>query len=412
MTLTSLAVSKAKPREKSYKITDERGLYLLVTPTGGRYWRLKYRFGGKAKDLALGVYPDVSLAKARERRERAREHLADGIDPSAHRKEAAAQAELEAESSFRHIAEEWLKKREREGLSDVTLAKAKWLLEFVYPTLGDRKIGTIKTLELLAVLRSVEGRGRHESARRLRSVCGRVFRYAIATGRAEHDLTANLRDALTTPKVKHLAAITNSQQVGPLLRAIDGFDGHGVVRAALRLAPHVFVRPGELRHAEWTEIDFTGAVWSIPATKMKMRRPHRVPLSRQSLAILREIQGVTGKWQFVFPGFQSLKRPMSENALNGALRRLGYSGDEMTSHGFRAMASTLLNEMGKWHPDAIERQLAHVESDAVRRAYSRGEYWEERVRMMQEWSDYLDQLKAGLPASSSSEPTRQFAFDT
>ncbi|HYC95622.1 MAG TPA: integrase arm-type DNA-binding domain-containing protein, partial [Sphingomicrobium sp.] len=298
MSLTSLAVTKAKPREKQYKLSDDRGLYLLITPSGGRYWRMDYSLAGKRKTLSLGVFPDVSLARARERRDQARELVADGIDPSAYRKEAEAEAALEATSTFRFVAKEWLEKREREGLSEVTLAKAKWLLDFAYPTLGDRKISTIKTLELLAVLRSVEGRGRHESARRLRSVCGRVFRYAIATGRAEHDLTANLRDALTTPRVKHLAAITNSQQVGPLLRAIDGFDGHGVTRAALQLAPHVFVRPGELRHAEWTEIDLKGAVWSIPAAKMKMRRPHRVPLSRQSLAILREIQKVTGKWQF------------------------------------------------------------------------------------------------------------------
>lgn len=395
MPLTSLAVSKAKPRTKQYKLTDERGLCLLVTPGGGRYWRLQYRFGGKSKSLALGIYPDVSLAKARQKRDQARELLAEGVDPVAHKNQLAAEAELEALSTFRIVAEEWLEKRKREGLSEVTLAKAKWLLEFAYPTLGDRKIGTIKTLEVLTVLRSVEGRGRYESARRLRSVCGRVFRYAIATGRAEHDLTANLRDALTTPKVRHLAAITNSQEVGPLLRAIDGFGGHEVVRAALKLAPHVFVRPGELRHAEWKEIDLVAGIWSIPAAKMKMRRPHRVPLSRQSRAILQDIQQVTGRWQFVFPGFQSLRRPMSENALNGALRRLGYSGSEMTSHGFRAMASTLLNEMGKWHPDAIERQLAHAETDTVRRAYSRGEYWEERVTMMQEWSDYLDRLRDG-----------------
>lgn len=395
MSLTSLAVSKAKPRTRQYKLTDERGLCLLVTPGGGRYWRLQYRFGGKSKSLALGIYPDVSLAKARQKRDHARELLADGIDPVAHRNQLSAEAELEALSTFRIVAEEWLEKRKREGLSEVTLAKAKWLLEFAYPILGDRKIGTIKTLEVLSVLRSVEGRGRYESARRLRSVCGRVFRYAIATGRAEHDLTANLRDALTTPKVKHLAAITNSQEVGPLLRAIDSFGGHEVVRAALKLAPHVFVRPGELRHAEWKEIDLAAGIWSIPAAKMKMRRPHRVPLSRQSRAILQEIQQVTGRWQFVFPGFQSLRRPMSENALNGALRRLGYSGSEMTSHGFRAMASTLLNEMGKWHPDAIERQLAHAETDTVRRAYSRGEYWDERVMMMQEWSDYLDRLRDG-----------------
>lgn len=394
MPLSALAVSRAKPREKPYKLTDERGMYLLVSPNGGRWWRFNYRFDGKNRTLAFGIFPDVSLADARERRDDARRVLAKGMDPAAKRKQEEAQAELDAASAFRSVAEEWLAKREREGLGDVTVSKAKWLLGFVYPTLGEKKISEITSLELLGVLRSVEGRGRHESARRLRSVCGRVFRYAIATGRAEHDLTANLRDALTTPKVKHLAAITNSQQVGPLLRAIEGFDGHNVTRAALRLAPHVFVRPGELRHAEWTEVDFEQAVWSIPAAKMKMRRPHRVPLSRQSMAILKEMQAITGKWQFIFPGFQSLKRPMSENALNGALRRLGYSGDEMTSHGFRAMASTLLNEMGKWHPDAIERQLAHADADAVRRAYARGEYWEERVRMMQEWSDHLEALRA------------------
>ena len=238
MSLTSLAVSKAKPRAKQYKLADERGLYLLVTPRGGRYWRLQYRFGGKWKSLALGIYPDVGLAKAREKRDHARELLAEGVDPVAHRNQLAAEAELEAMSTFRIVAEEWLQKREREGLGEVTLAKAKWLLEFAYPTLGHRKIGSIKTLELLAVLRGIEGRGRFESARRLRSVCGRIFRYAIATGRAEHDLTANLRDALTTPKVRHLAAITNEAQVGPLLRAIDGFEGHSVTKAALRLAPH------------------------------------------------------------------------------------------------------------------------------------------------------------------------------
>lgn len=326
--------------------------------------------------------------------------MANGVDPAVFRQEEIAKAEFDATTSFRVVAEEWLQKRTREGLGDITVAKAKWLLEFAYPALADRKISEITTPELLGVLREVEGRGRHETARRLRSVCGRVFRYAIATGRAEHDLAAGLRDALITPKVKHLAAITNTQEVGPLLRAIEGFSGHAVTRLALRLAPHVFVRPGELRHAEWTEIDLDNALWSIPAGKMKMRRPHKVPLSRQSLAILREVQEITGTGQYVFPGFQSLKRPMSENALNGALRRLGYSGDEMTSHGFRAMASTLLNEMGRWHPDAIERQLAHVESDGVRRAYARGEYWEERVQMMQHWSDHLDALAHHTPKLS------------
>jgi len=398
MPLSAMAVARAKPAEKPYKLRDERGMFLLITPAGGRYWRFNFRFDGQYRTLALGTYPDVPLADARTKREAARKLIADGIDPSHARKAEAAKAVADATSTFEHVAEEWLAKREREGLGEVTLAKARWLLGFVYPELGSRKIGEITSLELLAVLRSVEARGRHESARRLRSVCGRVYRYAIATGRAEHDLTANLRDALTTPKVKHLAAITNSQEVGPLLRAIESFSGHIVTRNALRLAPHVFVRPGELRHAEWIEIDIENATWSIPAAKMKMRRPHRVPLSRQALAILAETREVTGKWQYVFPGFQTLKRPMSENALNGALRRLGYSGDEMTSHGFRAMASTLLNESGRWHPDAIERQLAHVESDGVRRAYARGEYWDERVRMMQEWSDQLDRWRTAQQA--------------
>ncbi len=389
MVLSSLAVSRAKPRDKAYKLVDEHGLCLLVTSTGGRYWRYNYRFAGKWRTLALGVFPDVSLAAARAKRDEARQVRSAGNDPAEDWKAKIAQLGLDASSTFERVAEEWLAKRERQGLGEVTIAKAKWLLGFVYPELGARKISEITSLELIAVLRSVEARGRHESARRLRSVCGRVYRYAIATGRAEHDLTANLRDALTTPKVKHLAAITNSQEVGPLLRAIENI----VTRNALRLAPHVFVRPGELRHAEWAEIDVEAAIWTIPAEKMKMRRAHRVPLSRQALVILAEMREVTGKWQYVFPGFQTLRRPMSENALNGALRRLGYSGDEMTSHGFRAMASTLLNESGRWHPDAIERQLAHVESDGVRRAYARGEYWEERVRMMQDWSDQLDRWR-------------------
>jgi integrase len=390
MALSALAVSKAKAKDKPYKLADSGGLHLLITPTGGRYWRLNYRFSGKYRTLALGVFPETGLADARAKRDAAKEALAAGQDPAARRKAQERQERLDQSSSFKAVAEEWLIKREKEGLAEITLAKAKWLLDFAYPVIGDSKISEITTLELLDVLRGVEAGGRYETARRLRSICGRVFRYAIATGRAQHDLAAGLRDALITPKVTHLAAITNRQEVGPLLRAIDGFTGHGITKAALRLAPHVFVRPGELRHAEWDEIDFDSKVWSIPADKMKMRRPHRVPLSRQAVAILREVRSLTCRGNYVFPGFQSVKRPMSENALNGALRRLGYSGTEMTSHGFRAMASTLLNEMGKWHPDAIERQLAHIEADGVRRAYARGEYWDERVLMMQDWSDFLD----------------------
>lgn len=395
MPLTAMAVSKARPRDKPYKLADMSGLYLLVTPQGGRYWRLNYRHGGKHKTVALGVFPDVSLADARGQRDAARKLLAAGEDPIARKRRDELEASLSSAATFKAVAEEWFAKVEKEGRAPVTLAKIKWLLSFAYPLIGERAIADISAQELLAVLRSVEGRGRYESALRLRSVCGRVFRYAIATGRAKHDLSAALRDALITPKVKHRAAITNPIEVGALMRSIDGFNGHDATLAALRLAPHLFVRPGELRHAEWAELDLEGGVWTIPSGKMKMRCPHRVPLSTQALSILAELREVTGSGKYLFPSFYTLRRPMSENTLNLALRRLGYSGSEMTAHGFRAMASTLLNETGKWHPDAIERQLAHVEGNAVRRAYARGEHWDERLRMMQDWSDYLDQLRAG-----------------
>lgn len=394
MPLTALAVSRAQVRDKAYKLNDADGLYLLVTPQGGRYWRMNYRLGGRYKTLALGVYPRVGLADARGARDKARSVLAAGEDPMARKKRDALVATLSSATTFKDIAEEWLAKVEKEGRADITLSKIRWLLDFAYPLIGDRSIADILPLELLAVLRSVEGRGRYESARRLRSVCGRVFRYAIATGRAQHDISSALRDALITPKVTHRAAITDPLEVGVLLRAIDDFTGHATTRAGLQLAAHLFVRPGELRHAEWSEIDLDAAVWTIPANKMKMRRPHRVPLSIQALDILSELRGITGSGQYVFPSFYTMRRPMSENTLNQALRRLGYTGEEMTSHGFRAMASTLLNETGKWHPDAIERQLAHVEGNNVRRAYARGEHWDERVRMMQSWSDQLDQMRS------------------
>lgn len=394
MPLSALAVSKAQVRDKAYKLNDADGLYLLVTPQGGRYWRLNYRLTGRYKTLALGVYPKVSLADARAARDKARSALAAGEDPFARKKRDKLIASLSSATTFKEIAEEWLAKVEKEGRAAVTLGKIRWLLDFAYPLIGDRPIADILPLELLAVLRSVEGRGRYESARRLRSVCGRVFRYAIATGRAQHDISSALRDALITPKVTHRAAITDPVEVGVLLRAIDDFTGHATTRAGLQLAAHLFVRPGELRHAEWSEIDLDAAVWTIPASKMKMRRPHRVPLSIQALDILSDLRGITGSGQYVFPSFYTMRRPMSENTLNQALRRLGYTGEEMTSHGFRAMASTLLNETGKWHPDAIERQLAHVEGNGVRRAYARGEHREERVRMMQSWSDQLDEMRA------------------
>ena len=321
MPLSALAVSKAQVRDKAYKLNDADGLYLLVTPQGGRYWRLNYRLSGRCKTLALGVYPKVSLADARAAR--ARSTLAAGEDPFARKKRDRLIASLSSATTFKDIAEEWLMKVEKEGRAEITLGKIRWSLDFAYPLIGDRPIADILPLELLAVLRSVEGRGRYESARRLRSVCGRVFRHAIATGRAQHDISSALRDALIAPKVTHRAAITDPVEVGVLLRAIDDFTGHPTTRAGLQLAAHLFVRPGELRHAEWSEIDLEAAVWTIPANKMEMRRPHRVPLSIQALDILSDLRGITGSGQYVFPSFYTMRRPMSENTLNQELRRLG-----------------------------------------------------------------------------------------
>jgi integrase len=273
------------------------------------------------------------------------------------------------------------------------MKKLRWLLEFTYPSLGSRPITAITAQELLLMLRKMENRGRYETAKRLRSTCSQVFRYGIATARAERDAAADLRGALIAAKPTHRAAITTPNEAGALLRAIEGFEGHASTHAALRLLPHVFVRPGELRFAEWSDIDFDKAVWTIPPHKTKMRRVHSVPLSAQALDILASIETDSGLSSYIFPSLRSAKRPMSENTINAALRRLGYAQDEMTGHGFRAMAATLLNEMGLWHADAIERQLAHTDNNAVRRAYTRGEYWDERVRMMQHWSDYLDGLR-------------------
>ena len=391
---TDTRVRSAKPGARPVKLSDSGGLHLLIQPNGSKLWRLAYRFAGKQKTLAVGIYPIITLQEAREQRDAAKRLLAKGIDPSAQRqldKRAAASG-----NSFRAVAEELLKKLEKEGRSPRTLEKLRWLFNFAYPSIGERRISEISPSELLLVLRKVEVRGRYETARRLRSTCGMVFRYAIATGRAERDPSADLRGALTAPKVSHRSAIVDPRGIGALLRAIEGFDGQPTTKAALRLAPLVFVRPGELRHAEWAEIDFEAAEWRISAAKMKMRRPHRVPLSRQALAIIRELQMISGNGHWLFPSVRSLARPISENTLNSALRRLGYGPEQMTTHGFRAMASTRLNEIGRWNPDAIERQLAHQEPDDVRRAYIHAaEYWSERVKMMQAWADYLDELREG-----------------
>jgi integrase len=392
--LNDTRVRTTKPCQRPIKLSDSGGLYLLIAPHGSKLWRLAYRFGGKQKTLAIGAYPTFTLKAAREKREEAKQLLANGIDPSMQRR--LDKQITSTGNTFKAVAEEVLAKLKKEGRAEVTLTKKRWLLDFAYPAFGDRPIAEITALELLSVLRRVEARGRYETARRLRSTCGTIFRYAIATGRAERDPSADLRGALTSPKVNHRAAIVDPAGIGALLRAIDGYDGLPITKAALRLAPLVFVRPGELRHAEWAEFDLAAAEWRIPPAKMKMRRAHRVPLSRQALDVLRDLQPISGGGRFLFPSVRSTVRPMSENTLNAALRRLGYGTEEMTAHGFRAMASTRLNEMSGWNPDAIERQLAHQEQDDVRRAYVHAaEYWPERVKMMQAWANYLDELREG-----------------
>ncbi len=399
MALTFTAINAAKPKDKPYKLTDERGLYLMVMPTGGRLWRMNYRYDKKQKTLSFGKFPDLSLAKAREVRDIAREALALGLDPAEERKAREREAKARRSETFKVISDEWLDRLTLEGRASKTLAKLRWMVDIAIPVLGDRPIAAITIPELLQVLRSVEARGRYETATRLRSTFGTIFRYAIATGRAQRDISADLRGALITPKVKHRAAILEPAALGGLLRAIDTYDGQPTVRIALQLAPHLFVRPGELRMAEWTEFDLAARLWVIPATKTKMRRPHKVYLTEEVLGLLKKLRSMSGDGHYLFPSVRTPRRPITDNTLNAALRRLGYTSEEMTAHGFRATASTLLNESRKWHPDAIERQLAHVDGNKIRRAYARGEHWDERVKMMQYWSRYLVGLKKKSAAS-------------
>lgn len=388
--LTETAIRAAKATDKPVKLFDTGGLYLLVNPSGARWWRLKYRISGREKLLSLGVYPDVPLKRARDRRDESRRLLADGIDPSAQRQATkAARSE-----TFEAIAREYFEVR-RKGLADSTFQKRlKRFEDFVFPYLGKKPIASITAPEFLGVLKRVEARGIHETAHRLRSESGQVFRYAIATGRAERDVTADLRGALTPVVVKNHAAIVEPTRIGELLRAIHGYHGQPATECALKLAPLVFVRPGELRKAEWTEFDLDKAEWRIPAKRMKMREQHIVPLSLQAVELLRELHPITGSGKFVFPSVTNAERPLSENTVNASLRRLGFAGEEMTGHGFRSMASTCLNEQG-WAPDVIELQLAHAERDQVRGAYNRAQRLADRRKMMQTWSDYLDGLRAG-----------------
>jgi integrase len=398
MALTELQIKNAKPTVKQYKLSDGGGLFMLVHANGGKYWRLAYRFAGKQKDLALGVYPDVSLADARERREQARKLLANDTDPGVVKQEQKARVAVLNEHSFEVIAREWYSKHSpnwKENHSSKILAR---LENDVFPWIGTRPISEIAAPALLAAIRRIEARGALETAHRVLAICGQVYRYAVATGRAERDPTGDLRGAL--PPVKrgnHFAAITEPKKVGELLRDIDGYQGSFVVQCAFKLSPLLFVRPGELRRMEWVELDLEKAEWLIPAEKMKMGVTHIVPLSTQAVAILREIQPLTGNGKYVFQGERDHDRPMSDNAIRSALRRMGWANDEMTPHGFRAMASTILDNMG-YKQEWLERQLAHEEPNKIKAAYKR-EAWRmylpERTAMMQAWADYLDKLKRG-----------------
>lgn len=404
MALTEMRLKNAKSCEKPYKLADGGGLYLLVLPAGGKYWRFKYRFAGKEKLLALGVYPEMRAPEAREKRDIARRVLKEGRDPATVKQERKRAAVIASGNTFEAVAREWFAKFSpawAKGHADKIIQRLK---NDIFPWLGNRPIADIKAPELLICLRRIEHRGALETAHRALQNCSRVFRYAVVTGRAERDPSGDLRGALPPTNLKHHASITEPTAIGALLRAINGYQGSAATKCALRLAALTFVRPGELRKAEWSEFDLDGAEWRIPAERMKMKAPHIVPLSSQVVAILRELQPITGSARYAFPGARSVKRPMSENTVNAALRRLGYAKEEMTGHGFRSMASTLLNERG-WNRDAIERQLAHAERDEVRAAYNYAEHLPERKLMMQAWADYLD----GLASGANITPIRRVA---
>ncbi len=409
MALTDTAVRNAKPGAKPdkdeegksilvavdgpYKLFDERGLFLLVTPAGGKWWRLRYKFDGKEKLLSLGTYPDVSLKDARTRRDEARKLLADGVDPGENRKATKAAKVERAANSFEVVAREWYEKNKKtwvDSHGDRILAR---LERDIFPWIGGRPIAEINPPELLACLRRIEARGALETAHRAHSNCGQIFRYAVATGRSDRDVSGDLRGALPPFKSQHFAAVTEPKKVAELLRTLDGYQGTLPVACALRLAPLVFVRPGELRAAEWADIDLETAEWRYHVTKTDT--DHIVPLSTQAVAILTELHALTGRSRFVFPGARTNGRPMSDNAILGAMRRLGIEKEEMSGHGFRAMARTILDEVLGVRPDLIEHQLAHAVKDPNGRAYNRTAHLPERRKMMQQWADYLDKLKAG-----------------
>ena len=397
--LSELAIRRATAKKKAYKRYDGEGLYVLITVKGAKYWRFDYRFQAKRKTLALGVYPRIGLKQARQRLLEAKQQLDQGIDPC-QRRQILKLVQGDAQGHcFEAIAREWHQRYYNTWSPAYAQTILHRLEVNIFPLIGGLDITTIEPLDLLAPLRKIEARGALHTAHRIQAVCSRVFRYAVATGRAKNDPSRDLRGALPPAQSGHFASLTNPDQIAALLRAIDDYQGDYSTVYALRLSPYVFVRPGELRQAEWQEIDFEAQQWRIPAEKMKMRREHIVPLSRQSVQILQEIQCLNLERRYIFSSLRSPKRPISNNTVNAALRRMGYRKDQMTAHGFRSMASTQLNELG-FKSDLIEKQLAHEEKNAIRAAYNRAEYLPERTQMMQQWADYLDDLKTHSNSSS------------
>lgn len=394
MSLLDVTIRNAKPKTKPYKLIDAGGLYVQVTPAGGKLWRWKYRYNKKERLASFGKYPRVSLAEARAKHQMLRDRLAAGEDPAEHLRQEKETQQGIAQNTFELVAREWHKKNLDTWTEQYAGQIMRRLEADIFSQIGDAPISELKPMHMLTALQKIEDRGARETAHRIKQTCGQILRYAVATGRAERDIVADLRGALAPVKKGHHAALTDPGDVAGLMRAIDGYDGSFVVKCALRLLPLVFVRPGELQKMEWAEVDLEQKQWCIPSEKMKMRQPHMVPLSLQALAILKEIKPLTGSGKYVFPCQRSNVRPMSNMALLAALRRIGYSKEQMTPHGFRAMARTLLDEVLQIRPDFIEHQLAHAVRDPNGRAYNRTAHLKERHKMMQAWADYLDGLKA------------------
>jgi integrase len=392
MALSSLAVQNAKPRENLYVLTDGNSLHLLVNPNGSKLWRLRYRFGGKQNMLSLGSFPEISLADARAKRDDARKLLANGVDPSRQKKLDKITAKSAANNTFGAIAEEHLKNQEESGTAASTMVKNRWYLQDLAAALANLPITEITPAEILGLLKKIEKSGRRETARKVRGAIGSVFRLAITTLRATNDPTFPLRGALLKPNVQHRPAITDEAKLGALMVAIDEYDGWPTIRAALLLTALTMTRPGEVRYMRRAEILWPKATWRIPAERMKMRRPHDVPLSTQTLAIIRDIWPLSEGHELVLPSIRSPRKALSENAMNSALRRIGYSKEEVCAHGFRSSASTILNERG-FDQNVIETALAHQDEDAIRAVYNRAKYWPQRIKLLQDWADLLDQFK-------------------